>query len=178
MSVLTSLFPNLFEDYPTASRKGFKVDFKLKDDVQSIFHRAYDMPYALKPKVEEELRVMVETGILNKVNVGKLASPIVVVPKKRKEIFKSMCRFKKNCQSCYWNGLLCPAITWRYIFRAVWKQIIYYSIFKGAYKQLEVNDKSKELLTINTHLGLFKYNRLTYGIFQTVIESIRAGVGR
>ena len=33
-----------------------------------------------------------------------------------------------------------------------------------AYLQMEVSDDSKELLTINTHKGLFQYNRLVYGV--------------
>lgn len=53
---------------------------------------------------------------------------------------------------------------------------------KGAYQQLEVSEKSQQLLVINTHLGLFAYTRLTYGIssapgiFPTVMGSILAGL--
>ncbi|EYB86471.1 hypothetical protein Y032_0278g1160 [Ancylostoma ceylanicum] len=51
-----------------------------------------------------------------------------------------------------------------------------------AYLQIEVDDASKELLTINTHRGLFRYNRLTFGvksapgIFQQIIDSMIAGL--
>lgn len=53
---------------------------------------------------------------------------------------------------------------------------------KGAYQQLELSESSKELCTINTHLGLFRFNRLTFGIssapgiFQSVMETILAGL--
>ena len=33
-----------------------------------------------------------------------------------------------------------------------------------AYLQLTVDDQAKELLTINTHKGLFAYNRLPFGV--------------
>ena len=35
---------------------------------------------------------------------------------------------------------------------------------RTAYMQMEMEDESKEYLTINTHRGLFRYNRLIYGI--------------
>ena len=34
----------------------------------------------------------------------------------------------------------------------------------NAYLQLKLDEKSRELVTINTHLGLFRYNRLPFGV--------------
>ena len=51
-----------------------------------------------------------------------------------------------------------------------------------AYLQFTLDDQSKELLTINTHKGLFAYNRLPFGvssapgIFQHTIESLLKGI--
>lgn len=50
--------------------------------MKPVFHRAYDMAYSLKEKVEVELKKMVSEGILTKVSYSSWASPIVVVPKK------------------------------------------------------------------------------------------------
>lgn len=52
-----------------SSVKIFKVEMKLKDGAQSVFHQAYDMPYVLKNTVESELHKMCETWILNKVSL-------------------------------------------------------------------------------------------------------------
>lgn len=52
----------------------------------------------------------------------------------------------------------------------------------AAYSQLKVNKSSQELLTINTHKGLFRYQRLAYGItsagslFQSTMDQILAGL--
>ena len=35
---------------------------------------------------------------------------------------------------------------------------------RHAYSQLPLDEKSKEYVTINTHKGLFRYNRLPYSI--------------
>ena len=51
-----------------------------------------------------------------------------------------------------------------------------------AYLQLTLDDQAKELLTINTHKGLFAYNRLPFevssapGIFQCTMESLLSGI--
>ena len=52
----------------------------------------------------------------------------------------------------------------------------------NAYLQLPVDDESKELLTISTHRGLYRYNRLPFGvasapaIFQRSMESLLRGI--
>jgi len=50
-----------------------------------------------------------------------------------------------------------------------------------AYLQLQLNDDSKKLITVNTHHGLFQYNRLPFGVsavptvFQRHIENLMRG---
>ncbi len=51
-----------------------------------------------------------------------------------------------------------------------------------AYQQLLLDEESKQYVTINTHKGLFKYNRLVFGvasspaIFQRTMESLLRGI--
>ena len=51
-----------------------------------------------------------------------------------------------------------------------------------AYQQLELDEQSKQYTVINTHRGLFRYNRLPFGIslapgiFQRAIESLLSGI--
>lgn len=53
---------------------------------------------------------------------------------------------------------------------------------KGAYQQLQISHKSRKLLMINTHISLFRYTRLTYGIslapriFPSIMDTILAGL--
>ena len=52
----------------------------------------------------------------------------------------------------------------------------------GAYQQVELDEESKKLLTVNTPWGLFRYNRLPFGvsvapaIFQRIVDSLLQGV--
>jgi hypothetical protein len=51
-----------------------------------------------------------------------------------------------------------------------------------AYQQIQLDEDSKRYVTINTHKGLFRYNRLPYGvssspgIFQRTLENIVQGI--
>ena len=51
-----------------------------------------------------------------------------------------------------------------------------------AYLQLALDEESKKLVTVSIHKGLFRYNRLPFGvasapaIFQSVIEGILSGI--
>ena len=51
-----------------------------------------------------------------------------------------------------------------------------------AYNQLELDEESKQMLTINTHKGLYQPNRLSYcvnstsALFQTTMDQILSGI--
>ena len=51
-----------------------------------------------------------------------------------------------------------------------------------AYNQLELDEESKKMLTINRHKGLYQPNRLSYGvnsapaIFQRTMDQILSGI--
>ena len=53
---------------------------------------------------------------------------------------------------------------------------------RQAYHQMEVTEESKKYLTINTHKGLYQYNRLIYGvssnpaIWQRAIDQVLQGI--
>lgn len=54
--------------------------------------------------------------------------------------------------------------------------------FSEAYQQLPLSEKNQELVVISTHLGLFKYHRLPYGVstgpgsFQRVMSTLLLGM--
>ena len=51
-----------------------------------------------------------------------------------------------------------------------------------AYNQLELDEESKKMLTINTHKGLYQPNKLNYGvnsapaIFERTMDQILSGI--
>ena len=53
---------------------------------------------------------------------------------------------------------------------------------RQAYQQIELDEESKQFVVVNTHKGLFRYNRLPFrvsaapAIFQRVMESLLQGM--
>ncbi len=131
----------------------FKADIVLIDNFSSIFHKAYNVPFALRDKVEQELIRLCGQKILVPVTQSEWASPIIVVPKKNGEI--RLCMDAKvtvnkfivtehyplpriddifaNLSDCFWFCVL---------------------DLSGAYQQLRVSETSQKFLTINTLKGL------------------------
>ncbi|UYV68464.1 hypothetical protein LAZ67_5004393 [Cordylochernes scorpioides] len=72
--------------------KGFTFSVNMCD-VNPIFHKARPVPFAIRPAVTEALDKMVAKGYLCEVASSKWATPVVVVPKKNKEI-RICCDFK------------------------------------------------------------------------------------
>lgn len=136
------------------------------------------MPFSLKSKVEAELSKLVKIGILNKINHSKWASPIVVVPKKNSNDIRICVDFKKTLNKVIESDHCVLPLPSDIFANLSGNKFFTVIDLQGAYQQLEINECSKELFTINTHLGLFRYNRLTYrvssapGIFQSIMEAI------
>lgn len=175
-------FHSLFLDESNSFIKDFKAEFNIKEGFKPIFHRAYEVPYALKAKVEEELSNLVTSGILSKVTHSNWASPIVIVPKKNSKDIRLCVDFKKTLNKAI-DGEHCVLPLPNDIFASL-SGSKYFTVLdlKGAYQQLQISDSSKELFTINTHIGLFRFNRLTYGvssapgIFQCIMDAILSGL--
>ncbi|XP_011872492.1 PREDICTED: uncharacterized protein K02A2.6-like, partial [Vollenhovia emeryi] len=179
---IKSKFQRIFDEEPNSVIQHFKAEIKLKDNAKPIFHRAYSMPYAVKSRVEEEVTRMVQSGILTKVAHSRWASPIVVVPKKNNSDIRICVDFKKTLNRVI-DRDHCVLPLPEDIFACLGGSKFFSVIdLQGAYHQLQIGNDTRELFTINTHMGLFRYNRLTYGvssapgIFQSCMEMILAGI--
>lgn len=121
------------------------------------------MSYALKPKVEVELDKLVEDGVLEKCDFSEWATPIVPVSKKDGSV--RICGdFKVTLSPVLEvDQYSLPRI--EDIFAALSGGLQFSKMdLQHAYLQMEVEEDSRPLLTINTQKGLYRYNRLVYGV--------------
>ena len=78
---LLKKYKSMFDD-DLGTLKGHQADLKLKENCQTRYCKARQVPYALRPKVEAELTRLEKEGILNKVEHSEWATPIVPVVKR------------------------------------------------------------------------------------------------
>ena len=143
--------------------KGDEADLKVEEGCQPSFHKPRHVPYALRPKVEAELTRLEEDGILSKVEYSEWATPIAPVVK-RNESVRVCGDFEVSV-----NPVLLaeqyplPRIEDIFANLAGGKHFSKLDL-RQACHQMEVTEESKKYLTINTHKGLFQYNRLVFGV--------------
>lgn len=174
--LLLDKFHDVFGPFGTI--KGFRGSIALKAEARPVFCKARVVPYALKGKVEKELRDLETKGVLYPVQESEWATPLVVVP-------KSDGSAVRLCGD--YHVTLNPCITVAH-YPLPLPEDVFASLAGGtsftvldlskAYLQLEMEAKSQELMTINTHLGLFRFTRLPFGvasapaIFQSVMDRV------
>ncbi|KAL4009353.1 hypothetical protein ACER0C_003205 [Sarotherodon galilaeus] len=162
--------------------KNIKAQIILEDNAKPRFHKARPVPYALRPKVEAELQRLEEQGILTKVEWSDWATPIVSVSKKASDSVRICGDFKVSV-----NPVLridqYPLPRIEDIFTAVAGGKHFSKIdLAQAYLQMEVEETSRKYLVINTHKGLYQYNRLVFGIasapavWQRAMDQVLQGI--
>ncbi|CAG9827401.1 unnamed protein product [Diabrotica balteata] len=176
-----ALFPKVFSQDNSQAIEGCQANLVIKEDAQMIFHKAYDVPYALREQVSKELSQMEKSGILVRTTQAEIASPIVIVKKSNGGI--RICGdFKKTLNPILKQDHY-PLPNLQDIFhKLVGGKVFTILDLSNAYLQLKVNETSKKLLTIHTHCGLYKFTRLPYGvssapaIFQMLMEQVLSGI--
>ena len=141
------------------------------------------VPYSVRKKVEDELNRLQELGIISPVSWSEWETPIVVVPKQDGAI--RLCGDFKVSVNPALKIDMYPLPKVEDIFATLGKGELYSKIdLLQAYNQLEVEVASRNLLTINTHKGLFQYNRVPFGIaaapaiWQRTLELVLQGIPR
>lgn len=163
------------------SIKTIQARFILKEDTRPVFLKSRKVPFKLMPMVEQEIERLVAEGILEKTNTSTWAMPIVPVLKKDNTV-----RLCGDFSVTLNKHLIVdehPLPTIDELFYSLAGGEKFSKIdLKQAYLQMQVHANERELLTLNTHKGLYKCSRLMYGvasapaIWQREIENVLAGI--
>ena len=173
-------YTSLFED-GLGTLKGTKAKINVDADTKPEFHKARPVPYALREKIEQELDRLVETGTIEPVQFSEWATPIVPVPKTDGSV--RICgdyKLTVNRVSKL-DAYPIPKIADLYT-KLAGGQTFTELDLSHAYEQMLLDEDSKKFVTINTHKGLYRYNRLPYGvasapgIFQRTMETLLQGI--
>nr|CDJ90128.1 RNA-directed DNA polymerase (reverse transcriptase) domain containing protein [Haemonchus contortus] len=140
-----------------------KATLQLKPDAHPIFKKKRPVPFAYVAALDEEIDRLLAEQVLSPVDYSARAAPIVVV-KKSNGTLRLCADFSTGLN----DALMLhqhPLPTPDDVFTKLNGGTTFTQIdFADAYLQIEVDDEAKELLTINTHRGLLRYNRLPFGV--------------
>ncbi|KAF0712303.1 Uncharacterized protein FWK35_00035850, partial [Aphis craccivora] len=153
----------------------YKITLFVNQNCTPKFFKPRFVPFALKTKVEIEINRLVKNGVLIPVEHSKWATPIVPVLKPDNTV--RLCGDFSVTLNPVLQGTQYPLPKIDYLFAKHTNGIYFSKIdLKDAYAQLILSEESRNLVVINTHLGLYAYTRLPYGIncaasiFQRVLE--------
>ena len=161
--------------------KDTKVTLHVNDKVKPKFLKPRPVPFLLREKVEKELDRLQSLGIITPVQQSEWAAPIVPVPKQDGTV--RLCGdFKTTInQASTTETYPLPRIEELFADLSGGKYFTKLDM-SNAYLQLPLAEESKKYVTINTHRGLFQFNRLPYGvasapaIFQRTMETLLRGL--
>ena len=172
----------LFQD-ELGTLKGVFAKFSVDPLVSPRFYKARSVPYVLKDKIEMELRRLETSGVIRPVPFADWAAPIVPIVKEDGTV--RICGDYKLTvnQASKLESYPVPRV--EDLFASLSGGRLFSKIdphLTNAYQQMRLDDASKAYTTINTHKGLFEYNRLPFGVasapamFQSAMECVLQGI--
>lgn len=162
VQMLKNKFPTVLDGQLGHCTK-MKAHLALRENFKPIFIRCRRPAFGLEDRIEKELVRLKNMGVISPITHSDWAAPIVVKQKPNNQI-RICADFStglNNELEDYKYPLPLPEdLFTKFSDAKVFSQID----FSDAFFQIEVDDDSKKLLVINTHVGLFRYNRLNFGV--------------
>lgn len=169
-------YADVFKD-ELGTLQGTTVKLSVDPTAQPRFFKPRPVPYAMKAKVEAELERLQRLGVIEPIEFSDWAAPIVPVLKDDGQA--RICGDYKLTvnQASQPDTYPLPRVEDLFATLAGGKTFTKLDM-SHAYQQLLLDEESKQFVTINTHKGLFKYNRLVFGvasspaIFQRTMDNL------
>ena len=173
---LVRQYPALF-DGKLGTIKGVTANLVVKENATPQYFKPRPVPYALRDKVAAELSRLEKEGVLKKVESSDWATPIVPVLKPDGTV--RICGDFKLTLNQYLDVPEYPMPTPEELFTKLNAGDKFTKLdLSNAYQQVVLDEESQPYVTIATHLGLYQYTRLPFGIaaapaiFQQIIDKL------
>ena len=162
VNLLKQEYKHLFQG-SLGKLKGVVVDLEVKEGAKPKFFKPRPMAFAIKEKVEVELKRLEDLGVIEKVKYCDWAAPIVPVSKPSGSI--RICGDFKVTINPWLKVPDYPFPTVDELFATLNGGEKFTKLdLSQAYQQMELDESSRNLVCINTHVGLYRYTRMPYGI--------------
>ena len=163
---LKDQYPRVFEP-GLGELKNVKVRLDVDRTVHPKFFKPKPLPFALRDKVDKQLKKEIEMGVLEPVANPDWGAPIVPVLKSDGSV--RICgNFKLTANKAVRVDKY-PLPRIEEIFSRLSGGKVFSKLdLSQAYQQVVVDDSCRDVLTINTHLGLHRYRRPAFGVNSAV----------
>ncbi|XP_064469988.1 uncharacterized protein K02A2.6-like [Ornithodoros turicata] len=173
---LTEKYKPLFTE-ELGKIKGEQACLKLKEGSTPRFLKARSLPFSLRNAVENEINKLEKMGVISPTSCSAYGTPVVPVVKKDGSV--RLCGDYRTTLNQVLEVEKYPLPRFDEIFAALAGGKYFSKIdLNRAYLQVEVDEQSSRYLTLNTHKGLYKVNRLAFGItsapaiFQRIMDNM------
>ena len=180
LDTLLSKYKNLFKE-ELGTVQNYQVKLHVKSEAPPKFCKARAVPHALKEPIERELERLEHLKIIEKANHSEWAAPVVPVLKPDGNI--RLCGDYKITINPVLDVDKYPLPTPEDLFATLAGGQKFSKLdLSHAYQQVLLEEGSRKYVTINTHKGLYHYNRLPFGVasapavFQHLMEQILQGL--
>ncbi|XP_049308593.1 uncharacterized protein K02A2.6-like [Bactrocera dorsalis] len=178
---LCNKYETVFDNTNAGVIKHFKASIRMQTTAIPKFYKSRQIPFAQILKFREEADRLINTGIWKPVKFGNWASPIILVPKPDGSV--RICGDFKVTINSQLDIEQYPLPTRESLLHTIRPGTHFSKLdLKDAYLQMELDEDSKQVMVVNTPLGLFQYQRLPYGIasasaiFQRYLEQLLNGI--
>lgn len=162
--------------------KNYTAKLHIDKSVKPVQQRLRQVPFHLRPLVEKEIQTMLDNDIIEPVSgPTPWISPIVPVPKPGKNEIRICTDAKLANKAILRSRHTFPTIEDLVVKLNGAKFISKFDLRSG-YNQIMIDPESRYITAFCTHLGIFQYKRLNFGInasseiFQKAIEQVLAGL--
>ncbi|XP_053686504.1 uncharacterized protein K02A2.6-like [Sabethes cyaneus] len=177
----------LLKNYASLFRKELgcytygEINLELEGNEQPVFKKPRPVPFKFQAQVANELDKMENTGVITKCDSSAWGTPLVPVVKPDGSI--RLCGDYKVTLNSFLKEVKHPLPTADEIFVKLNGGSKFSKLdLSKAYNQFVLNDRSKEMCSISTMQGVYRMNRLPFGvkpasgIVQREIEKLLCGI--
>ncbi len=177
---LKQRYPSVFSG-KIGKLKDRSIKLHIKPEVKPIRQRNRPASFHLRKGINKAIQTMLDNDVIEKVNSATpWVSPIVPIVKENGDI--RVCTDAKLLNTAIEREVHnCPTVD-EIALELNDAKFISKLDLNAAYNQLELHPDSRDITVFSTHVGLFRYKRLNFGIksaaeiFQKTIESVVQGI--
>ena len=178
---LTGEFADLFQGL--GKLKNFKVRLHIDESIRPCAQPHRRVPFHVRKQLEEQFKADEALGVIEKVidEQTPWVSPLVVVPKKTPGQVRVCVDMRKANSAILRERHITPTIS--EIIHDLNGACTFSKLdLNQGYNQLELDEGSRYITTFSSHLGLWRYKRLNFGVnsaaevFQNAIREALSGI--